>query len=264
MSHKFASKAWLADLNSSWNAVTGAASEYAACAEFISLVPAMIWLKQAPRGKGQTIVIIPGYACGPNSTYLLRRYLESLGYSPLVLLESVNREPDEDYFLALLNRLQALSEASGEKVTLIGYNTGGLYARRLAALLPELINLVITLATPLPSLACQNESENPTVYQHFIDGIESAGGAWPLHSTVPLTAIYSLQDKLSPWPCCIEPEAEHSEFIRVRGSHSGLLCNPLVFSIIAERLAQRKGKWKPFRHKWYQAVLYGSPLKNAA
>ena len=36
------------------------------------------------------------------------------------------------------------------------------------------------------------------------------------------------------------------ENIRVWGSHVGLGFNPLVLQIVADRLAQPEGQWKPF------------------
>jgi hypothetical protein len=54
---------------------------------------------------------------------------------------------------------------------------------------------------------------------------------------VPCTAIYTREDGIVAWPCCLEPEAEHTENVEVRGTHMGLPYNPAVIRAIAERLA---------------------------
>ena len=63
---------------------------------------------------------------------------------------------------------------------------------------------------------------------------------------VPTTAIVSPDDALvSPEEAC-EQETPTSETIVVRGSHVGLGHNPEVLRILADRLAQPRGTWRPF------------------
>jgi len=63
---------------------------------------------------------------------------------------------------------------------------------------------------------------------------------------VPSTAIFSRNDGIVKWQNCLEPEAQTTDNIEVRGSHCGLGVNPVVLYALADRLAQAEGDWKPF------------------
>jgi hypothetical protein len=64
---------------------------------------------------------------------------------------------------------------------------------------------------------------------------------------VPVTAIFSKSDGVASWWCCVERASPTTENIEVTGSHVGLLHNPVVLALIAERLAQRSEPWEPMR-----------------
>ena len=64
---------------------------------------------------------------------------------------------------------------------------------------------------------------------------------------VPSTSLYSERDGLAPWPFCLDRRDHSSENVRVPGSHAGMPFNPLMYYIIADRLAQPRGGWQPFQ-----------------
>lgn len=50
------------------------------------------------------------------------------------------------------------------------------------------------------------------------------------------------------------------ENIEILGSHTGMAYNPLVFHVLADRLAQREGEWQPFKRKrGCRAVVFPEP-----
>lgn len=53
----------------------------------------------------------------------------------------------------------------------------------------------------------------------------------------PCTALYSRQDGIVAWRCCIEDAAPNTENIEVGGSHFGLAFNRQVLKVLATRLA---------------------------
>ncbi|MGI9134646.1 MAG: hypothetical protein ACR2I0_12030, partial [Rhodoferax sp.] len=64
---------------------------------------------------------------------------------------------------------------------------------------------------------------------------------------VPTSCIYSLTDGVvPPQEATIDGDARLHENIQVPGSHIGLGFNGIVLAIVAERLAQAEGAWKPF------------------
>ncbi|MEY4231174.1 MAG: hypothetical protein RLZZ362_2023, partial [Actinomycetota bacterium] len=77
--------------------------------------------------------------------------------------------------------------------------------------------------------------------------------------TVPSTAIYSRTDGVVRWHTCIDEVSDIHENIEVRGSHSGLGFNPAVVVAVSDRLAQREGRWTPFRPSMGLGVWYPRP-----
>ena len=63
---------------------------------------------------------------------------------------------------------------------------------------------------------------------------------------VPSTSIYSRSDGIVAWRSCLEVGAPLCENIEVRSSHCGMGHHPAVLLVIAERLAQPEGAWRPF------------------
>jgi hypothetical protein len=77
---------------------------------------------------------------------------------------------------------------------------------------------------------------------------------------VPSTAIYSRTDGVVRWHTCIDAVDATHENVEVRGSHSGLGFNPAVLFVIADRLGQLEGRWRPFRPPAALRRLYPEPV----
>jgi hypothetical protein len=82
---------------------------------------------------------------------------------------------------------------------------------------------------------------------------------------VPSTCIYSATDGVVPaHAATLESGTAQHENLPVPGSHLGLGINPLVMWILADRLAQPEGKWKPFKPRGSFARVYRRLLKLPA
>ncbi|HEX2546689.1 MAG TPA: alpha/beta hydrolase, partial [Ramlibacter sp.] len=137
------------------------------------------------------------------------------------------------------------------KVSLVGWSLGGIYAREVAKLCPDSVRQVITLATPHRAIADAN---------HAGSIVRMLGGSTPRLSPellarlaqrppVPVTSIYSKSDGMVSWRGCLEQPAADAENIAVHASHLGMPSHPDVLRIIAERLAQPEGAWRPCRRR---------------
>ena len=73
---------------------------------------------------------------------------------------------------------------------------------------------------------------------------------------VPSTAMFSRTDGVASWWCCVDEARPDAENIEVPGSHIGLLHNPLVLYVIADRLAQPEGEWQPFERTGLKRMLF--------
>ena len=64
---------------------------------------------------------------------------------------------------------------------------------------------------------------------------------------VPSTSIYSRSDGIVPWQHSVLAESAQGENVEVRSSHLGMAMHPEVLRIIADRLLQPEGGWRPFQ-----------------
>jgi hypothetical protein len=63
---------------------------------------------------------------------------------------------------------------------------------------------------------------------------------------VPVTAIFTRSDGIVAWQSCVEIPGPRRESIAVHGSHGTMVRNKAAWRIIADRLAQAEGSWRPY------------------
>jgi pimeloyl-ACP methyl ester carboxylesterase len=208
-------------------------------------------------------MVFPGLVASDLSTQPLRQFLESLGYAAYPWEHGRNVGPREGLLDACLARLKALRKQHRQKVSLIGWSLGGLYARELAKLARNDVRLVITLGTPFTG---HPKATNAWRLYELVAGHKI--GAPEIHEPlrvppdVPTTSIYSRTDGVVAWQCCIEKEGPRTENIEVEASHLGMGLHPAAWYAIADRLAQPPGKWRPFdRGSGMRAWVYRDPRR---
>ncbi len=140
---------------------------------------------------------------------------------------------------------------SGKRVSLIGWSLGGLYATGLAHRRPDLVRQAITLGTPF------SDPRGTSLYSMFrrvnqAEVTEETLATWTEHAfdgelEVPVTALYSQSDGFVGVDIAQLPQHELTENIAVMASHVGFPFNPLVRAVVAERLIQPEGEWKPYQ-----------------
>lgn len=216
------------------------------------------------RNDGQPVMVLPGFTAGDESTAILRRFLKRLGYQPLPWSLGQNTG-SFDLQERLFDHFARVTTQYDQRISLIGQSLGGVFARELARLFPDRVRQVITLGSPFASQG--PESTNPLVSRLFqyMSGMSHddmrdqmlnfSAEAPP----VPSTAIYSKADGVVHWSACLEYYSECSENIEVLGSHSGMALNPLVFHVLADRLAQPEGAWRPFQRHGCRGLVYPRP-----
>jgi len=226
-----------------------------ALGEFGGYLAARPLLDRLPAGDGHPVLILPGMGADDLSTRPMRRTLQRLGYHAHRWHQGRNIGHD-GLGSELRRRLQVLHAEHGRRVSLIGWSLGGIYARELAKVDPDLVRAVITLGSPFAHVGASNVE---WLYER-LSGRRARGHAAPSHLAepppVPTTAIYSRGDGIVAWRACMEPESPHTENIEVCGSHCGLGHNPTVIVAVADRLAQPEGAWAPFRAGQWLRRLY--------
>ncbi len=226
--------------------------EFRAAFEGMTLLGAYPLLKQAPKGNGQPVLVIPGFATSDNGTYFLRQYLSGLGYQVYGWEQGINRGLSSPQYKKLEQRVKAIAKESGQAVALVGWNVGGLYARAIANDHSAKVSMIITLAAPfaMPSFKGVSASLG-RLYAHYSelakdDAFNGFSDVWERTPDVPSTSLYSRTDGIFNWRYCLDKEGVTTENIRVLGSHLGLAINPMAYFIIAERLSQDVNRWRHF------------------
>jgi pimeloyl-ACP methyl ester carboxylesterase len=196
--------------------------------------------RSLPPGDGHAVLVVPGFGAGDAATRPLRRVLAALGYSVHGWSLGVNLGMRPEVKNALSARLQQLHERHGP-VSLIGWSLGGVFVRELARHQPQRVRRVFTLGSPIN---LRPDANNMMALFRLLnagrpvnidlDGFRRRIAPPP----VPCTAIFTREDGIVAWPCCLEPETAQTENVEVRGSHMGLPYNPSVIGAIAERLAR--------------------------
>jgi hypothetical protein len=222
--------------------------------EFGAVVPTWPALQKAPRADakadGSNVIVFPGLSAGDLSTVPLRKYLDSLGYATQGWNQGLNLGPRPGVLEAARQQITDTFNQSGHKVSLIGWSLGGVYARELAKMMPEMVHCVITLGTPF---AGSPKSTNAWRVYEFASGrkteIERSNFDLPTAPTVPTTSIFSRTDGVVAWQGSIQaPSARNmkTENIEIFASHVGMGLNPSAWWAVADRLSQKNTGWKAF------------------
>jgi pimeloyl-ACP methyl ester carboxylesterase len=234
--------------------------------EFGASMAAWPLLQRAPRGDGHGVIVYPGLSANDASTIPLRRFLRHLGYEVHGWEQGFNFGPRHGVLEMCKAHLRHTEAIVGGKVSLVGWSLGGIYARELAKAMPELVRNVVTLGSPFAG---------PPSSTHAGRLYEAVSGRdiqrerehydLPLAPPVPFTSIYSRSDGIVAWQGSIQrPSASNprTENVEVVASHIGLGMNPAAWWVLADRLAQPEGEWKPFeRQHALKRLVFPDPAR---
>lgn len=207
--------------------------------ELPRLLLRMRTLAHQPRGRGEPVLVLPGYGAGDGSTLVLQSYLRLLGYKVRGLGGRKNSRDVPELLTRVLKRLVRFSRKAQQEVRIVGWSLGGYLAREAARERPDLVRQVITLGTPVvggPKYTVAAHS-----YRRRGIDMEAIEAQIQMRNrvslTTPVTAIYTRLDRVVAWEACIDNDCANVEHIEVVTTHFGLGFSPEVYRIIAERLA---------------------------
>jgi pimeloyl-ACP methyl ester carboxylesterase len=210
--------------------------------------------KNKRSGDGHPVLVLPGFMASEKSTTILRNFIDEIGYVSHDWGLGRNRGK-VNYLDILVEKTEQLHRHHrGQKVSLVGWSLGGVFARQVAKARPDLVRQVITLGSPFGDIARPN---NVAWLHTLISGGKTAKDVdknllenLPVPAPVPTTAIYTKEDGIVPWKVCMEQEVDaFHQNIQVRGSHCGLGVNTSVLSIIEDRLRLTADNWQHFKPK---------------
>ena len=207
-------------------------------------------LQKWPQGDGHPVIVLPGFLGGPESTVFLRGHLRRLGYRAHDWRQGRNLGASPELAERLEDLLLEIHDRYGRRVSLVGWSAGGIYAREMARALPDYTRTVITLGSPFRGHPAATRAW--TMYRFmnrrhlarmFTDEALALRAA-PLR--VPTTCVYSRQDGIVAWECCLSEPAPRTENVEVTATHLGYGHELETLRVIADRLAQPEGAWQPY------------------
>jgi triacylglycerol lipase len=217
-------------------------------------------------GRGQPVLLIPGFMAGDESLALMTRWLRRTGHHTSKAGIRFNVGCSGSGVEGLERRLEELVERQGQRAAIIGQSRGGSFAKVLAQLRPDLVSGIVTLGSP----TCEPLDVHPAVTAGVkavallgglrVPGFFTAscleGGCcaafWELHDRplpggVSFVSVYSRSDGIVSWRACLDPCARQVE---IRSSHIGMAVHPDGYRAIADSLAafrRRDARTKPRR-----------------
>jgi pimeloyl-ACP methyl ester carboxylesterase len=236
--------------------------------EYAAMLAALPWLKRLPRGDGHPVIVYPGLGAADVTTAPLRSFLQDLGYSAYPWKQGFNFGPRRGVLDAVRAHLKRIHKRHGQKVSLVGWSLGGVYARELAKEFSPCVRCVVTLGSPFSG---HPRATNAWRFYELVSGqnvhdpqlIAQLRSAPP----VPTTSIYSRSDGVVAWQCSVNDESPLAENIEVHASHIGMGMNPLALVAIADRLRQNPAKWKRFdvqgARRWFYKTTGMPPIVSA-
>lgn len=206
-----------------------------------------------PHGDGGPVVVLPAAVAGDWIMPVLSGWLRRVGYRPFRSTISLHVDCSDRTLTRLLPHLDKVAQAQQRPLTLLGHSRGGLLARAAAVARPDLVQRVVTLASPLSEpFAVTNMTLNAAAalarrrFQRAgLSGCLTAScpcpfgvasdAPWPIGPDAPrLVSLFTRSDEVVRWQACLTPCGHNVE---VRGTHTGLLASRNAYIALARALA---------------------------
>ena len=232
---------------------------------YLRLSP-VYWGYGIPKGDGSAVVVIPAFLGTDFYLTEFRAWLGRIGYKPYSSGIGRNTEcPNLLFRLRLVETIEKAYKETGRKVHLIGHSLGGVLARSAATQMPDKVASVISMASPFsgmsvhPSVRRVSEYVRKRILKRNGRGVLPAcytaactcafveSLAKDVPKSVGQTAIYTKSDGLVDWHGCITGNPNHD--FEVSATHIGLAFNPIVYQLVANRLAGTPVAGHGIRHK---------------
>jgi pimeloyl-ACP methyl ester carboxylesterase len=189
-----------------------------------------------------------------------RSWINRIGYKAYFSGIGMNAEcPNLLIQHKLTQTIEKAYKETGRKIHLVGHSLGGVIARAAAHQMPDRIASVITLGSPFRGVSVHQSILRAA---QFVRGqiLERHGDAVlpacytagctcnfleslvvKLPKSVGETAVFTKSDGIVDWKVCRtgNPEVD----FEVSATHIGLAFNPIVFDVVAHRLAGKTPNW---------------------
>jgi pimeloyl-ACP methyl ester carboxylesterase len=204
-------------------------------------------------GRGQPVLLIPGFLAGDDSLGLMTRWLRRTGHHTRKAGMRANIGCSGTAVDRLETRLEELVEHQGRRAAIIGQSRGGTFAKVLAHRRPDLVSGAIALGTPqvdplavhpfirfqLLAVGTLGTLGAPGLFRRSCLEGDCCSEFWeqyakPLARGVGFVCVYSRSDGIVNWRACLDPAADRH--VEAHTSHIGMAVNAAVYRAIADAL----------------------------
>jgi pimeloyl-ACP methyl ester carboxylesterase len=230
--------------------------------EWLTLRAAPVyWGWGVPRGAGAPVIVVPGFLGSDIYLYELYWWLRRIGYRAHYSRIGRNAECLDVVRGRLIDTIDRVHAEAGRPVHLIGHSLGGMLARSAAAHHPARVASVVTLGSPFRGIRSHplvlHASDRVRLRIQLRRGAEAPPGCFTGHcecaavsglrqgmpASVPDLAVYSRTDGIVDWRYCINDDPQAN--VEVSGTHIGLVFNPQVYRLLAQRLSRLEATAAP-------------------
>jgi fermentation-respiration switch protein FrsA (DUF1100 family) len=231
------------------------------------MVGTMMTTKRQPEASASDLllIVVPGFGSGDAYTAPLRHHLKQSGFraegwglgtnrAGVDLPHTLDDLSDSWEFEAkpnyrgegavaylcdrLKDRVQQRHAETGCRIALIGWSLGGYLAREAARDLPQIVDRVITMGSPVIGGPKYTAAADFFRRRHMdLDWIEAQilkRDKRPIEQ--PITAIFSKSDGIVSWRAAIDHHSKNVQHIEVDAAHLGMGFNPAIWSHVLEAL----------------------------
>ncbi len=205
-----------------------------------------------PRGPedGPPVLVIPGFLATDRTTMELRRALARAGWRSYPWMLGMNGGAKANTMDLLGQRIDAIQEATAQpvrrtgenraggrqKVLVVGWSLGGMFARELACRIPDQIRAVVTLGSPFSGNLKTNN--NVRGFYEWVAGhdvnippFERFGGKPP----VPTLALWSRKDGIVAPAAARGLAHESDKAVEIDTHHMGFaVYRPALSKVVSE------------------------------
>jgi pimeloyl-ACP methyl ester carboxylesterase len=191
---------------------------------------------------GEPVLVIPGFLSDDNPTSRLRRTFDAAAFRCSGWELGFNRGIRTDIVERMAARVSEVSRAAGgQKVVLVGWSLGGLYARELGHHMPDSLRLIVTLGSPFAGDLRANNAWRlyELLNSHKVDALPIATN-FARKPSVYTVAVWSPIDGI------VSPESaqgsldQSDEQIELRETHLGFASTRTgveqIVRIVADRI----------------------------
>ena len=187
------------------------------------------------RGAGRTVLVIPGFMIDDARTTPLRRALRAAGYKAYGWGMGRNLGATSQTLDRIVARIMTVR--GDGPVALVGWSLGGIYAREVAKVRPDLVERVVTLGSPFSGDPRANNAWRmyERVAGHKVDAPPIARDPM-VKPPVRTIALWSRRDGIVA-PASARGLAEESDLrIEVNCLHTAFAVNPRAIAAVLDAL----------------------------